>query len=133
MDNQRNKHQIPLNRFLMSFVYAGRGIYYAFVGQRNIKVQSIIGIIAITAAILLKISRMELIIIVIISFVVVILEMFNSGFERLIDIINPEFHSEYGKIKDIIAGVVLMSSILAVIIGLLILGPPLVELIFGKK
>lgn len=132
MSKQDNRHQIPLNKFLMSFVYAGRGILYAFKGQRNIKVQTVIGALAITGALLLKVAGVELIIVIMISFLVVILEMFNTGFERLIDIINPEFHVEYGKIKDIIAGVVLMSSVCAVIVGLLILGPPLWKVITGS-
>lgn len=105
---------------IQSFGFAFKGIIYCYKGERNIWIQSIIGIIAIVLGAVLKISLIELIIIITMVFLVVILEMFNTGFERLIDVISPKYHKEYGKIKDIIAGVVLMNSILAIIVGILI-------------
>lgn len=120
-----------MKKFLMSFVYAARGIRFAFRGQRNIKVQTAIGGIAIALSVALKIPVVELAVVIAVSFLVVILEMFNTGFEKLIDVISPEYHKEYGKIKDIIAGVVLMSAIMSVAVGVIILGPPMWKVLVG--
>jgi diacylglycerol kinase len=55
--------------------------------------------------------------------IVLVLELINSVFERVIDILKPRMHPYVETIKDIMAAVVLISSIGAVLIGVLILGP----------
>jgi undecaprenol kinase len=45
------------------------------------------------------------------------LEVINSAFERLIDHLHPELHSEIGLIKDMAAGSVLLISIGALVIA----------------
>lgn len=113
-----------------SFINAANGVYYGLLGQRNIKIQLIIGILAIVFSILLKITKIEFIIIITISFLVIILEILNTGIEKLIDFIYPYYNLEIGKIKDIFAGIVLLGAILSTIIGFLIFYEPL--LIFFK-
>jgi len=48
--------------------------------------------------------------------------------ETLVDLISPEYHLLAGRIKDIAAGSVLVSSIIAVIIGIIIFLPAIIEL-----
>lgn len=111
--------------FKDSAIYATRGLFRAISTERNIKIQLFIGILIIAAAILLEVSKIYLITIIIVIFLVIILEMFNRGFEKLIDIISPEYNKEAGRIKDAMAGVVLATFILAVIVSLLILYEPI--------
>jgi undecaprenol kinase len=121
-----------LLKFINSFHCALQGIPAAFNGQRNIKIQSFIGILALALSIYLRISRIEFILIIFISFLVIILEMINTAIEDIVDIIsNNEIHKKYGTIKDILAGAVLMSSILSVIIGAMVFIPRLLAL-FGR-
>jgi diacylglycerol kinase len=47
-------------------------------------------------------------------------EIFNSAFERLVDMVSPDFNPKAGIIKDMAAGAVLVSAIVAVIVGVLI-------------
>jgi diacylglycerol kinase (ATP) len=56
-------------------------------------------------------------------------EALNTAFELLADVASPEFHPLVKKAKDVAAGAVLISAIGAVAIGLIILGPYLLELI----
>ena len=85
---------------------------------------AVIGFFIILAAILLEISKTYLITIIVVCFLVVILEMFNRGFEKLIDLISPEYNKEFGKVKDIMAGVVLLTFIMAMLVSVLILYHP---------
>ena len=111
--------------FKDSAIYATRRLFGAISTERNIKIQLFIGAVLIFISILLGISKVYLITIIIVIFLVVILEMFNRGFEKLIDLISPEYNKEVRKIKDAMAGVVLATFILAMIVGLLILYQPL--------
>jgi diacylglycerol kinase len=114
--------------FKDSAINATRGLFGAISTERNIKIQLVIGAIIIFISILLEISKAYLITIIIVVFLVIILEMFNRGFEKLIDLISPEYNKEAGKIKDAMAGVVLATFMLAMIISLLILYNPLITL-----
>jgi Prokaryotic diacylglycerol kinase len=52
-------------------------------------------------------------------------EMFNTVFELCIDLASPEYHSLAKTAKDVAAGAVLLSAILAVVIGLFVFVPHL--------
>ncbi|NPV02982.1 MAG: diacylglycerol kinase family protein [Brevinematales bacterium] len=114
-----------MKRFLMSFVFAFRGIILSFRGHRNIWVQFVIGAAAVALSFWLALPMMEFIIIIIMYLFVIILEMMNTGIEALVDHVSPEYHEEAGKVKDIYAGAVLMGAFLSAIVGVIILGPPL--------
>ena len=111
--------------FKDSAIYATRGLFGAISTERNIKIQLFIGAFIIFISVLLNISKIYLVTIIIVIFLVVILEMFNRGFEKLIDLISPEYNKEAGKIKDTMAGVVLATFALAMIVSLLVLYQPL--------
>ena len=118
-----------MRSFLKSFYYAFHGIYYGFLNQRNIKIQALIGLFIIIWSFLIKISSLEFIIILFISFFVIILELINTAIEKLIDKISSEYNKKYGIIKDIMAGAVLLSAVLSVIIGIIILYKPSIAFI----
>ena len=56
-------------------------------------------------------------------------EALNTAFEFLADVTNPTFHPTIGNAKDVAAAAVLIAAIGAVIIGILILGPHLLQII----
>lgn len=55
-------------------------------------------------------------------------EAINTAFEFLADVASPNFHPLVKHAKDVAAGAVLISAIGAVIIGFLVLGPHVLEL-----
>ena len=114
--------------FKDSALYATRGLFQAVSSERNIKIQLFIGAVIIFFSILLGISKIYLITIIICGFLVIILEMFNRGFEKLIDLVSPEYNREFGKVKDAMAGVVLATFTMAIIVSILILFDPLITL-----
>lgn len=115
--------------FRDSALCATRGLFRGISSERNIKIQILIGSVVIFIAILLEISKIYLITMIIVCFLVVILELFNRGFEKLIDLISPEYNKEFGKVKDAMAGVVLLTFMMTVIVGFLILYHPIINLL----
>lgn len=114
-----------IKKFLKSFVYAGQGVKEVFRNNRNLTVQALIAALIIVLSVFLRLSPLEMAVIVLTSFIVLILEFINTAIEKMIDVISPGYHKEYGVIKDILAGAVLMASIMAGVIGVLIIGTAL--------
>jgi undecaprenol kinase/diacylglycerol kinase (ATP) len=79
--------------------------------------------------IVLHISTVEFAMIFVAIASVFIAEMFNTVFELCIDLASPEYHPLAKIAKDVAAGAVLLSAMLSVVIGLLVLGPHLWELL----
>lgn len=116
-------------RLARSFAVAVRGFWYELVEERNIKIQMMIALYAIGFSIFLDIPRTSFLLILSVSFLVVILELLNTGFEKMIDVISPEYDKDLGRVKDILAAAVLLSSILSVIVGVFILYKPVIEFV----
>ena len=115
--------------FKDSVLCAARGLFKGISSERNIKIQILIGSIIIFISLLLEIPKTYLITIIIVCFLVVILELFNRGFEKLIDLVSPEYNKDFGKVKDAIAGVVLLTFTMAIIVSFLILYEPVIKLL----
>ncbi len=115
-------------KFIKSLLNASRGIVHGIASERNLRIQVAIGFIAILASLFLKIPRIDFIIVLTLSFLVVSLELLNTCFERLIDFLSPYYHEEFGNLKDMMAGVVLLSAVLSAIAGILIFYKPVISM-----
>jgi diacylglycerol kinase len=60
---------------------------------------------------------------------VIATETINTALEVAMDHLSPEIHPEVKIVKDVSAGAVLLTAMTAVVVGLLILGPPLLALL----
>jgi diacylglycerol kinase len=118
-----------VKKLIRNILTAIKGIAHGFSRERNIKIQMIIGWLVILLSIVLKIPRNDLLLIVFVSFLVIVLELINTSFEKLIDFLHPGRHDEIRKIKDMMAGAVLLIVILSVIVGILVLYRPLLSLL----
>ena len=99
------------------------GIKKVFVEEQNFRLQIIAGAVVLILARYLEIKIWELIVLILLISLVLILELFNSIMERLMDIFKPRLHSYVMDIKDIMAGAVLLAAICSIIIGLIIFIP----------
>jgi diacylglycerol kinase len=112
-----------------SILIALGGIREVLISQQNARIHLLASLIVILAGLLLKISRHDWIDLVLVIGLVWMAEIFNTAVEYLVNRVNPE-HSEQAKlIKDISAGAVLLSAFTSVLVGILIFGPRLLELI----
>ncbi len=112
-------------KFLAGFGYAFSGLWYVLRTQRNARVHVGIATLVIIAGIVLRISAVEFAILFITISSVFTAEMFNTVFELCVDLASPTYHPLAKIAKDIAAGAVLLSAILAVVIGLFIFIPHL--------
>jgi diacylglycerol kinase (ATP) len=114
--------KVGSRRFFASLRYAVVGIGYCIRTQRNMRIHIVIAIIAFMSGILFRISRVELIMVLMAISMVLICEIINTAVERAVDTATLEYHP-IGKIaKDVAAGAVLVASLNSVIVGLLIFG-----------
>ncbi len=112
-----------------SFRYAFAGLKYAFGTQRNIRVQSVFGILALIAGVLLGLSTSEMALLLLTVAFVIVAEMINTVFETLVDLVTQEFHPLAKIAKDVGAAAVITAAITAVIIGLLLFVPKILVLL----
>ncbi|MEE0427276.1 MAG: diacylglycerol kinase family protein [Turicibacter sp.] len=117
------KEEHSVKALIKSFQHAFCGILTSFVIGRNIKVHYIAALAAILGGLYFGISKVEFLIILLVSTQVICLEMVNTAIERTVDLVTVEYHL-YAKIaKYIAAGAVLVAAIFATIIGGIIFLP----------
>lgn len=110
----------------VSFKYAWAGVRYAFVTQRNFRIHSVIGIVAVSLGLALQIDTVEMAIVSLTCALVMVLELLNTALESVVDLTVQQTYHELAKIaKDCAAGAVLIAAIAAVLVASLILLPPL--------
>ena len=105
---------------LDSFNYAFEGIIHVLRTQRNLRIHFLIAAGVLIAALLLDISKLELIALLLAIAFVLIAEMLNSAIEDAIDISTTSFDPNAKLAKDVAAGAVLIASINAIAIGYLV-------------
>ncbi|MDD4761987.1 MAG: diacylglycerol kinase [Candidatus Pacebacteria bacterium] len=105
--------------FKKSAANAVRGIRFVWQRQRNFRIEIIIGILVILATIVLDFTYMEVVSVLVSVSVVLGAELFNSVIEEILDTVEPHYSVHVGRLKDITAGIVLLLSLFAVVIGIL--------------
>ena len=127
-ESKGKKKKYGLKRFGKSFVYASRGIISAYKTEQNLLIHTIALIINIVLMIILKLSIIECALIVIVITIVFALEMVNTAIEYAIDMAMPQIHPLAKISKDVASGAVLISAIGAVIVGMIIYIPKIIEI-----
>jgi len=103
-----------------SFFNAFRGVFMMVKSERNFQIELSAFGINIFLIFYLNLSPIDCILILIVSFGVLVAEIFNTAIEKICDIIQPEFDKRIGFIKDIAAGAVILMAILSVIVGVFV-------------
>lgn len=103
-----------MKRILKSFCYAYEGMKYTAKTQLNFKIHLVGFIFMFFTSFYFSFTKMEFIICLILGFVVLILELFNTAIESVVDLVSPEFHILAKRAKDCAAGAVLLAAILSV-------------------
>jgi diacylglycerol kinase len=110
-----------------SFRYAFSGWWFVIRTQRNAWIHAVISITIIITSFWLDLGRRDWAIIILTISVVWAAEFINTALEAVVDLASPEHHQLARVGKDVGAAAVLIAAFSAVIIGLLILGPPLLN------
>lgn len=118
-----------LTKFVAGFGFAFSGLWRAIRTQVNMKVHIALAVLALALGIALHLSPVEFAIIFLTIAGVMVAEMFNTVIELTVDLASPSYHPLAKIAKDVAAGAVLLSAIMAVVIALFIYGPHLLALI----
>jgi diacylglycerol kinase len=116
---------------LDSFRHAFAGCVYMLRTQRNAWIHACATLAVTTLGLWLGLNRWEWAVIVLVIGLVWMAEFVNTALESAVDLASPELHPLAKVGKDVGAAAVLVGAITSVIVGLLILGPPLWAKLFG--
>ena len=122
---------MQVKKRLKSFSYAFAGIKDLFKTQPNAQIHLFVALCVLIAGFFFNISTIEWCILSLTMALVLSAEGFNTAIEYLTDLVSPDHHPLAGKTKDVAAGAVLISAIAAVIVGLLIFLPKMIQLFNG--
>ncbi|MCO5183913.1 MAG: diacylglycerol kinase family protein [Anaerolineae bacterium] len=108
-----------------SFRYAFAGWWYVLRTQQNAWIHGVVSIGVVLVGLWLGLSRTDWAILIITITIVWIAEFMNTALEAIIDMLMPDYHPLAKVAKDVAAATVLVGACSSVLVGLLILGPPL--------
>ena len=110
-----------------SFQYAFEGWWYVLRTQHNAWIHAVISFAVLGMGFWLKLSTQDWAIIILAMMAVWMAEFMNTALEALVDMASPEFHPLAKVAKDVAAAAVLVGALGAVLVGFLIMGPPLLQ------
>jgi diacylglycerol kinase (ATP) len=123
--SRRSAYRIAPN-LLISFRYALAGLQYAFLTQRNFRIHTVVGTLALSLGISLHLPMVEVAVIALTVALVLGMELLNTALEAVVDLTVGRTYHELAKVaKDCAAGAVLVAAMGSLLIALCLLLPPL--------
>lgn len=116
---------------VVSLGYALAGWLYMLRWQKNTRLQSVASLAVLGLALWLQVSFVEMAILILTITVVWMAEFINAAVEATINLTTTEIHPMAKVAKDVASAAVLLGVVASMLIGLLILGPPLIAKLFG--
>jgi diacylglycerol kinase len=108
-----------------SFRYAFAGWWFVIRTQRNAWIHALVSFAVVVVSAWLNLDPLEWAVIVVAIAMVWTAEFLNTALEAVVDLASPQQHFLAKVGKDVGAAAVLIASVSAALIGLLVLGPPL--------
>ena len=110
-----------------AFRHAFRGWWYVVRTQRNAWIHAIVTTLVVLAAFWLRLPMRDWAVLLLTIALVWTAEFINTALEAVVDLASPQHHPLAKMGKDVGAAAVLIASLTSILVGLLILGPPLWE------
>lgn len=118
-----------MNEFLRlrarSFQFAFSGWWYVIRTQKNAWIHTIFSIAVLVLALFLNLGPRDLAVLVVTIGMVWMGEFINTALEAVVDLASPQLHPLAKVGKDVGAAAVLIAALASIVVGVLILGPPL--------
>lgn len=119
------KVQGELYSRVKSFQYAFEGWWHVLRTQHNAWIHAVVSVAVFALALWLRLPARDWAILILTVTVVWMAEFINTALEAVVDMTMPDVHPLAKVAKDVAAAAVLVSALGAVLVGLLLLGPPL--------
>jgi diacylglycerol kinase (ATP) len=116
-----------------SFIHAFAGWWYVIHTQKNAWVHAIGTVLVLSIAAWLSLPAWQFAILILTICVVWTSEFINSALEAVVDLASPYKHPLAKVGKDVGAAAVLIAALSSILVGILLLGPPLLEKIAQLK
>jgi diacylglycerol kinase len=119
-----------------SFRFAFEGWWHVIRTQKNAWIHAVVSLLVIIMGLWLQLIPRDWAVIILAIAMVWAAEFFNTALEAIVDLTSPEKNHLAKVGKDVGAAAVLIAAGASVVIGLLILGPPLwrkIQLIIGSS
>lgn len=116
-----------LHSRLQSFKYAFAGLEHVIRTQKNAWIHAVITALVVCVGIWLALPAQSWAILFLTIGIVWMAECMNTAVEAVLDLVSPQKHPLAKIGKDAAAAAVLVVAFSAVLVGLVILGPPLLE------
>ena len=110
-----------------SFGHAFRGFWYVLRTQRNAWIHAVIATVVFFLSLWLRLDAHDWTIIILTTAMVFTAEFLNTAIEAVVDLASPEKHPLAKVGKDVGAAAVLIAALAAILVGVLLLGPPLLS------
>jgi undecaprenol kinase len=128
MELRKNKKKPGFIRFLNSFKYSFEGLGYAFTHEQSTLIMLIAAIVTVVGGIYFRINEVEWLAVFFAIGIVLATELINTSIEATIDLLSPKFHPLAKIAKDTGSAAVFVFTIIAVIIGLIVFVPYVMNL-----
>jgi len=120
-----------MSRFGKSLKNAIRGLKHVVQHERNFRIELVVAAVVLIAIIYLDLKNWEAVVLILMIMWVLTTELINTVVERVVDILKPRIHPYAKLIKDIMATVVLIASLVALLVGFIIFLPYMRDIFSG--
>ncbi|AOF49079.1 diacylglycerol kinase family protein [Tetragenococcus halophilus] len=130
MDSNDKKPSVGKSKNLLNSIeFAISGIKTAYKDERNMRIHMFCAVLVIILGLVLDLDRFEWLWIGLCIFLMLIMEIINTIFENVVNMVtNHHFHPLGKKVKDVAAAAVLITAIFSVFVGALIFLPKIYQI-----
>ena len=109
------------------FKFAFSGLMHTIKTENNFRIHLIIAFVVVIAGLFFNITTVQWLFLISAIGIVLMAELFNTAIELIVNLISPDYNKKAGQIKDIAAASVFIAAITAVIMGLIIFIPYIIN------
>ncbi|AYW50683.1 undecaprenol kinase [Tetragenococcus halophilus subsp. halophilus] len=130
MDSNDKKPSVGKSKNLLNSIeFAISGVKTVYKDERNMRIHMFCAVLVIILGLLLDLDRFEWLWIGLCIFLMLIMEIINTVFENVVNMVtNDHFHPLGKKVKDVAAAAVLITAIFSVFVGALIFLPKIYQI-----
>ncbi len=108
---------------LDSFNRAAKGIIFCLRTQRNFRIHLLAALLVLFSSLWFHITKEEFLLVLTAIFLVLVAEIINTAIEVTIDLITRDYHPLAAVAKNVAAGGVMLTAVMAVVIGYIVFFP----------
>lgn len=112
-----------ISRLMKASYYSYRGFVAAFRHEEAFRLEMYFTVVLLPLAFILPVTQLERVLLILVVFIVLIVELLNSGIEAVVDRVGFEYHELAGRAKDIASAAVFLSIILWAFVWFVIVFP----------